>query len=71
MLTTTAVALVALSQTISNAGFVNKLSNHVSVILETQRDKDGKMKHNLNILYDMVQSLEDELQSLKTRVQLK
>lgn len=46
MLTTTAVALVTLSQSISNAGFINKLSNHVSVILETQRDKDGKMKHN-------------------------
>lgn len=29
------------------------------------------MKYKLNILYDMVQSLEDELQTLKTRVQLK
>ena len=39
--------------------------------LETQEDIDVKMEQKWNALYDMVQSLGDKLQSLKSRVQLK
>ena len=71
MLATTAVASVALSQSLHNVGFVNQLSNNVSMAFETQEDTDGKMEHTLNALYDVVQCLGDELQSLKSRAQLK
>ena len=72
MLTTTAkIASVALSWSIQNAGFVNQLSKNVSMILEIQKDKDVQTKHKLNAMYDVVQSLGNKLQSLKTRVQLK
>ena len=43
MLTATAVASVALSQSIQNAGFANQLSKNVSMTLETQEDTDVKM----------------------------
>ena len=43
----------------------------VSITLETQEDIDVKMEHKLNALYDVVQSLGDRLQSLKSRDQLK
>ena len=39
--------------------------------LETQEALDVKMEHKLNALYDVVQSLWDEFQSLNTRAQLK
>ena len=41
MLTTTAVASVALSQSIQNAGFVNQLSKNVS-------DTEDTRRHNVN-----------------------
>ena len=39
--------------------------------LETQENIDVKIEQKLNALYDVVQSLGDKLQSLKSRVQLK
>ena len=71
VMTATVAASVALSQSVHKVGFVNQLSKDVSMTLETQEDTDVKMKDKLNALCDVVQSLGDELQSLKTRVQLK
>lgn len=39
--------------------------------MKTQEDINVKMEHKLNALSDVVQSLGDDLQSLKTREQLK
>lgn len=39
--------------------------------LKTHEDIYVKMKHKLNALFDLVQSLGNEFQSLKTEVQLK
>ncbi|XP_059126128.1 endogenous retrovirus group K member 113 Env polyprotein-like [Peromyscus eremicus] len=71
MLVTTMVASVTLSHFIQTAGFVNQLSMNVSMTLEIQEDIDVKLEHKLNVLYNMVQFLGDELQSLKARVHLK
>lgn len=47
---------------IHNAGFVNQLSKNHSMTLEIQEDTDVKMEHKSYALYDVIQSLGDELQ---------
>ncbi|XP_012922065.1 endogenous retrovirus group K member 25 Env polyprotein-like [Heterocephalus glaber] len=60
-------AVVALSQSVQTAAFVDNLSMNVSQALELQEDIDIKMEEKLNALFDTVIYLGRSLEALKHR----
>lgn len=70
IIATAATAAVALSQTVQNSHYVNNLSKNVTLALGTQENIDEKLEQKVNALYDSVQCLGDEIQSVKVRSHL-
>lgn len=70
MIAAASAAAIALTQTVQTAHFINDLPKNVSTALGTQESIDKKMEEKLNALYDMVQYLGEEIQSLKLRSRL-
>lgn len=57
---------VALTQGVNTAHFVNQLMVNITAIMTTQEEWDRKIEQKLNILYDTVNIIGDELQQLET-----
>lgn len=56
-----------MSQSFQTAHFVNNLPEIVLLALEMQEDIDSKLEQKINVLYEVVQNLGDEVQGLKVR----
>lgn len=66
-----AAAAVALTENVQTEIYVNGLIQNATQALNDQGNIDRKISHKLNVLYDMVMYLGEEVQGLKLRHQLK
>lgn len=57
---------ISLTQEINTAHFVNQLMFNVTTVMTAQEEWDQKIEQKLNILYDTVNLIGDELQQLET-----
>lgn len=63
-------AAIALSQTVQTAHFVNNLSKNVTMALGTQESIDRKLEAKINALYDTLNLIGGEIESIHIRLQL-
>ena len=70
LIASTVTAAVALSESIQTASYVNSLSKNVSLSLGYQEDIDMKLESRLEALHKTVMWIGDEIQGVKTRLQI-
>lgn len=70
MIAAAATAVVALTQEVQTAHYVNNLSRNVTMALGTQESIDNKLEKKLDALYSLVMYLGDEVQGPKVRSHL-
>lgn len=70
LIATATTAAIALTDSVQTVQYVDSLAKNVSMALETQEVIDRKLEDRLNALYDTVQLMGNEIQSLKFRSQL-